>query len=55
MLGGRMRLRQFDVEMAVAAARATVTAVGGVGFAGEEEFLGHGEFLSNVSVEPYAR
>jgi hypothetical protein len=37
-----MRLGQFDVETAVAAARAAGTAVPICGFSGEEEFLGHG-------------
>src|ERR1700729_360878 len=50
LLGGRVRCRQFDIEMAVAATRGTIPAIGRVGFAGEEEFLGHGKVLSTVSI-----
>ena len=42
MLGGRVRLRQLDVELAVVAARRAVAARGDVGLAGEEELCGRG-------------
>ena len=62
VLGGRVRLRQLDVDEAVAAAGGAVGAAGGVGAAGEEDFCGggHGRFpfcgwlFWRLSIKSYA-
>ena len=50
LLGGRVRLRQLDVEVAIAAARGAVAATRGVGLAGEENLLAHGGFPFHCSI-----
>jgi hypothetical protein len=45
-----MRLRQPDVQLAVAAAGGAVTAANVVGLAGKNELLSHDEFLFCVDL-----
>ena len=45
ILGGRMRLGQLDVDLAVAALAIAIGAAGGVGLAAEKELLGLDEIL----------